>query len=59
MIIAGTLCFGILSILGTGVNESGELQEAFYLLPAAYLLTGIGIIGLGAKLAISLFRDNG
>lgn len=54
--ILGIGCLGSFSIIGSKVLEDGTLSEPFFLIPTAYLLFFIGIIGLTVRFIFDFIK---
>ncbi|MFR6552663.1 MAG: DUF3955 domain-containing protein [Paraclostridium sordellii] len=55
--ILGIGCLGSFSIIRSKVLENGTLSETFFLIPTAYLLFFIGIIGLIVRFIFDFIKD--
>ncbi|WP_082725263.1 DUF3955 domain-containing protein [Burkholderia sp. RF4-BP95] len=55
-IFAGFACWIAFAAIGSEVDAQGVLHEPFALLPAGWLMVGIGVIGSLVRGAIMLFR---
>ncbi|NRE31737.1 DUF3955 domain-containing protein [Burkholderia pseudomallei] len=55
-ILAGFICWLAFVVIGSKVDSQGVLHEPFVLIPAGWLMVGVGIVGSLTRGAIALFR---
>ncbi|WP_078380050.1 DUF3955 domain-containing protein [Sutcliffiella halmapala] len=55
-ILLGVICLVIKGMIGSSVEPDGTLQEAFFLIPLAYLFVFIGMILIMSVAILSFYK---
>lgn len=56
LVILGIVCLILFKLIGSSVDESGFLHEAFVLVIIGWFLIGLGIINFTSHCIICLFK---
>jgi hypothetical protein len=57
LILIGLSCFFAFHIIGSNIDNAGILHEKFALIPLGYLLIGIGLFSVIARLFIHIGKQ--